>query len=287
MNKEQNLDRNWFTERCDQQGAAYSMLLSSEILHSEQSPYQKIDIYNTKNFGHLMVIDGCIMLTAKDNFLYHEMISHPALFSHPEPKSIVIIGGGDCGTLKEVLKHQGVEQVLQVEIDERVTRLAEQYFPELCESNQDPRAEFYFGDGIKWMQEAADNSIDIIIVDSTDPIGPAEGLFNKAFYQQCRRVLGENGLLVQQSESPIFHFELLKAMRNAMTDAGFKQCQTLNFPQPCYPSGWWTATIASCNTNCQQFREQASEQKPFATKYYNKAIHQAALAAPEFFKDLA
>ncbi len=125
------------------------------------------------------------MLTARDNFIYHEMLSHPALFSHPSPEHVVIIGGGDCGTLREVLKHDGVTRALQVEIDERVTRLAEEFFPELCASNSDPRAEFLFDDGIQWMKDADPGSVDVIIVDSTDPIGPAEGLFTEAFYRDC------------------------------------------------------------------------------------------------------
>ena len=120
-------------------------------LHEEQTEYQHIEIYETEWFGNLMVIDGCIMLTARDNFIYHEMMSHPALYTHPDPRKVVIIGGGDCGTLREVLRHEGVRHALQVEIDERVTRLSEQYFPELCVANDDPRAEFFFGDGIRWM----------------------------------------------------------------------------------------------------------------------------------------
>ena len=156
------LDQNWFTEICKEGGSAFSLALK-EKLHEEQSDFQKIEIYSTTHFGNLMVIDGFVMLTALDNFLYHEMMSHPALFTHAGPKRVVIIGGGDCGTLHEVLKHASVEHVLQAEIDERVTRLSEQYFPELCVSNNDPRAEFHFGDGIRWMKEASPGSIDVVI----------------------------------------------------------------------------------------------------------------------------
>ncbi len=149
--------------------------------------FQTIEIYDSTDWGKLMVIDGCTMVTTRDNFLYHEMMSHPALFTHPRAKRVVIIGGGDCGTLREVLKHDEVESAVQVEIDERVTRLAEQYFPELCESNKlDPRAQLLFIDGIQWMADCEGRiALDVIIVDSTDPIGPAEGLFNEAFYQSC------------------------------------------------------------------------------------------------------
>jgi spermidine synthase len=147
-------DSRWFTELCEEGGSALSLQIH-EKLHDEKTGFQRIEIYSTTHFGNLMVIDGFVMLTSLDNFLYHEMMSHPALFTHPDPKRVVIIGGGDCGTLREVLKHQGVEQVLQVAIDERVTRLSEKYFPDLCESNNDARAGFYFGDGIQWMKDAA------------------------------------------------------------------------------------------------------------------------------------
>jgi spermidine synthase len=230
-----------------------------------------------------MVIDGCTMVSTRDNFFYHEMISHPALYTHPNPKRVCIIGGGDCGTLREVLKHPSVEHAVQIDIDERVTRLSEIYFPELCESNNDPRAELKFIDGIKWIKEAAPNSIDLIIVDSTDPVGPAEGLFGEAFYRDCFNCLSENGMLVQQSESPLLHLKLIGEMRDAMSNAGLSHQQTLFFPQCLYPSGWWSATIAS-KAELAAFREQDCINKPFETVYYNTDIHKASLAQPEFFK---
>jgi spermidine synthase len=254
-----------------------------EKLHDEQTGYQRIEIYATEKFGNLMVIDGFVMLTARENFIYHEMISHPALFTHPSPGNVVIIGGGDCGTLREVLKHGRVTHALQVEIDERVTRLAEEFFPELCISNSDPRAEFFFGDGIRWMQEAADGTVDVIIVDSTDPIGPAEGLFTEAFYRDCRRVLGDDGIMVQQSESPLYHMDIINPMRKAMSAAGFAGVQTLFFPQATYPSGWWTATLACKQDMTDLFREDDARNKAFDTGYYNADIHSAALSAPAFF----
>ena len=232
-----------------------------------------------------MVIDGCVMLTTRDNFLYHEMMTHPALFTHARAKRVVIIGGGDCGTLREVLKHEEVESAVQVEIDERVTRLAEQYFPELCEANGDPRAELLFIDGIKYMAEAEPESLDLIIVDSTDPVGPAEGLFNAAFYGSCHRALRHGGLLVQQSESPLAHIELIKSMRSAMRTCGFSAVRTLPFPQPCYPTGWWSCTMARKGGDLSGFRERGAISKKFPTRYYNADIHRAALAQPEFMRE--
>jgi spermidine synthase len=272
----------WFTEICDEGGSALSFKLG-EKLHDEQTAFQHIEIYATEKFGKLMVIDGFVMLTTRDNFIYHEMLSHPVLFTHPAPGQVVIIGGGDCGTLHEVLKHDGVKRALQVEIDERVTRLAEEYFPELCTTNTDTRAELLFVDGIEWMKDAGPGSVDVIIVDSTDPIGPAEGLFTEAFYRDCYHALGEDGILVQQSESPLYHMDIIKPMRDAMQAAGFTDTQTLFFPQPCYPSGWWSATLSGKQPLDARFREADASSKRFKTRYYNAAIHRAALAQPEFF----
>ncbi|MDX3773566.1 polyamine aminopropyltransferase [Chromatiaceae bacterium AAb-1] len=274
-------DKQWFTEVFAPSGSAFSLAVTKK-LDEVQSPFQKIEMYETTEFGNLMVIDGVIMLSSRDNFLYHEMLSHPVLFTHQKPENVVIIGGGDCGTLREVLKHPGVKQVTQIDIDEQVTRMAEKYFPELCASNNDPRATLKFDDGIKFMREAAPESVDVIIVDSTDPIGPGEGLFNRAFYQSCLNALRPGGILVQQSESPLIHMQLLTDMRNAMKDAGFAALQTLQFPQMVYPSGWWTCTLARKGEAFAGFRETDARNPAFATEYYNADIHKAASALPNF-----
>lgn len=273
----------WFTEIFAPSGSAFS-LRTEQKLAEVQSPFQHIEIYKTTDFGHLMVIDGVIMLTTRDNFLYHEMLSHPVLFTHPQPHNVVIIGGGDCGTLREVLKHRSVQQVTQIDIDEQVTRMAEQFFPELCASNQDPRATLLFADGIQYMRDAAPESVDVVIVDSTDPIGPGEGLFNRAFYQSCFAALKPGGILVQQSESPLIHLQLLNDMRQAMKDAGFAELQTLQFPQMVYPSGWWTCTMARKDQHFSGFRREAAANPGFDTEYYNADIHQASLALPNFMR---
>lgn len=276
------LDNNWFSEINEEGGIAFSLQVS-EKLHEEQTPYQKIEIYETKKFGTLMVIDGFIMLSDRDNFLYHEMMSHPVLYTHANPENVLIIGGGDCGTLREVLRHKTVKQAWQVEIDERVTRLAEEYFPELCSANNDSRAKLLFEDGIKWVENAPSQSLDIIIIDSTDPIGPAEGLFSAPFYKQCHRALKPSGILVQQSESPLIHMRILKEMYQAMDQSGFADVKTLSFPQTVYPSGWWSATMACKDKAIAGFREQDALKKPFETQYYNTQIHRACFAMPEFF----
>jgi spermidine synthase len=277
-------DPNWFTEVYPHHGSAFSLKVTGK-LHEEQTPFQRIEIFETEWFGTLMVIDGCTMVSDRDNFLYHEMMTHPALYTHPNPETVWIIGGGDCGSLKEVLKHPEVKKAVQIEIDERVTRLAEQYFPELCESNGDPRAELLFIDGIQWVKDAPADSVDLIIVDSTDPVGPAEGLFNEAFYRECYRCLQKDGILAQQSESPLFHKPLIAEMHRTMRKAGFPETRTLFFPQCIYPSGWWSGTLAG-KTDLNGFREEDARDKPFETLYYNADVHRAAFTAPEFFRAL-
>ena len=275
------LDKSWFTEPMEKTGTAFS--LKGKRLHREKTPYQEIEIWQTETFGYLMTIDGCTMVSTRDNFLYHEMMSHPALNSHPDPRNVVIVGGGDCGTLREVLRHPEVKSATQVEIDERVTRLSEKYFPELCAANSDRRATLYFGDGIQWMKDARPGSIDLIIIDSTDPVGPAEGLFNKAFFESCFRALKDDGLLVQQSESPLALLDLIKDMRAEMGKAGFRSFKTLPFPQPCYPTGWWSVTLASKRDGFGfGFRQADAAAKPFETLYYTAHLHAGLEVAPPF-----
>lgn len=273
----------WFTEVYPKHGSAFSIKVTSK-LEEVQSAYQRIEIFDTEWFGRLMVIDGCTMVSDRDNFLYHEMMTHPVLYTHPDPKRVWIIGGGDCGSLREVLRHSEVEKAVQIEIDEQVTRLAEKYFPDLCELNADPRAELLFIDGIKWVRESESSSVDVIIVDSTDPVGPAEGLFNEAFYRECLRCLGPDGILVQQSESPLFHEELIHDMHATMQRAGFGSTRTFYFPQCLYPSGWWSGTMA-CQRALPEFREAAAASASFGTRYYNPEIHKAAFATPNFMRD--
>jgi len=277
------LDKSWFTEAMEKTGTAFSLKLGEKV-HEEQTPYQKIEIYKTETFGYLMVIDGCTMVSTRDNFLYHEMMAHPAINSHPSPRNVVIIGGGDCGTLREVLKHPQVQSAVQCDIDERVTRLAEKYFPELCASNQDPRARLVFGDGLAWIKNAPPESLDLIIVDSTDPIGPAKGLFGPRFYADCVKALRKEGLLVQQSESPILHQDLIREMHDAMREAGFAQTHLIHFPQPIYPSGWWSASLARKSRGRLAERLDEAAIAALKTQYYNEGTHRGAFAMPNFVR---
>ena len=275
------LDKNWFVEIAPEAGFAQALKIRRK-LHEEQTPYQKLEIFETEDWGNLMTLDGLVMLTARDNFVYHEMMSHPPVMTHPAPRRVAIVGGGDCGTLREVLRHPAIEKVFQIEIDEAVTRAAERYFPELTEANDDPRAELLFSDAIEWMKRQEPGSLDVVIVDSTDPVGPAVGLFQRAFYADCLRALGKTGVLVQQSESPLLHIDILKAMRAEMKAAGFEQLRTYQFCQPTYPSGWWSATLAGVGVDLRDFRERDARELPFEGRYYSADMHRASMAMPPF-----
>lgn len=272
---------NWFTEVYPDDGSALSLELT-EKLHQEQTPWQKLEVYQTTKFGRLMLLDGCIMLTGRDNFIYHEMMTHPVLCTHPAPRKILIIGGGDCGCLREVLKHPEVRHAHQVDLDQRVTWASEKFFPELCESNNDPRASLSFTDGVAFIEQAEEGSYDIIIVDSVDPVGQAARLYSEEFYQACYAGLSEEGILIAQSESPLFHKDLIHSMQSRMADVGFKDTTTLFFPQCTYPSGWWSASMAFKAGKPLGFRTVDIE-----TEYYNNDIHQAAQAMPQFMRKVS
>ena len=174
---------------------------------------------------------------------------------------------------------------VQIDIDEQVTRFSEKYFPELCESNSDERAELRFEDGVKFMQECEAGRFDVIIVDSTDPVGPAEGLFKAEFFRHCHRALADGGVLVQQSESPLLHSDtIILDLHANMREAGFSHTRTLPFPQPVYPSGWWSCTLAGKDHDVADFRQADATGKSFETRYYSADIHKAALVLPPFME---
>lgn len=242
----------WLFEK-DKNGIGVGFSIRRKIL-DERTEFQHLELYESEQFGHVLLLDSYIMLTQRENYLYHEMLAHPALcLSERAAQRVAIIGGGDCGTLKEVLRHRSVRRAEQIELDQRVTEVAREYFPELASGADDPRAKLLFEDGIAWVAGCRPGSFDVLLVDSTDPIGPAEGLFGERFYRSCRQALRQGGVLAHQSESPLLHHELISAMREAMRAAGFEAVCTLEFPQPCYPSGWWSVTLAGAENQLENF----------------------------------
>ena len=274
------LDNRWFSEAYEVSGTAFSLKIKAK-LHEEQTPFQHIEIYDTESYGRLMVFDGCVMLTSLDNFIYHEMMSHPALQSHPQPRDILIIGGGDCGTLREVLKHNSVQRCVQVDIDERVTRVTEEFFPELCDSNHDPRAELLFDDGIQYVANCNAAQFDVVIIDSTDPVGQAARLFSSEFYSDCQRITRDGGILVAQSESPLKQLDLIRSMSNNMKAANYTYTHTLEFPQSCYPTGWWSCTMAGKGNDFTTIRALNTD---VTTKYYTTESHRGGLTLRPFMQ---
>lgn len=259
----------------------------SQSLHLEESEFQTIEIVETQDFGTVMLLDGVLMLTSTDEFVYHEMLCHPTLFTHPNPEKVLIIGGGDCGTLKRVLSHPGVKQAVQVEIDEMVTRVSREYFPELVEAETDPRAELIFADGIEYMKRNL-GAFDVILVDSTDPVGPAAGLFQADFYHNCYHALKDDGILCIQSESPyIPELQSVIKRSNASLRAIFPFVHAYTAAIQTYQAGLWLFQMASKGHD--PFAEGVLERvKAYQSelKYYNADIHRACFALPQFVKDL-
>ncbi|MHB1544642.1 MAG: polyamine aminopropyltransferase [Gammaproteobacteria bacterium] len=279
-------DSEWFVEPAPKAGCSIGLRIRRK-LDSVESPFQKIEIYETEDFGKLMVIDGCIMLTERDHFIYHEMLVHPALWTHPDPVSVVIVGGGDGGTLTEVVKHAGVQEVVQVEIDRAVTDLALRHFPEFAPAQKDARVRLVFEDAIRWIERAPEASIDVLLIDSTDPIGPAEGLFEKGFYEICRSRLRPDGILALQSESPFLYPHLVRGIHEKLASAGFRNRKLFPFPQPTYPSGFWSVTLASERTPLDAFRTAADTGANPVLRYYSPASHRSLLTGlPVLFANL-
>ncbi len=277
----------WQIEYFKSAGTCFGLEVS-EKLHSEQSPYQKIEVFETKALGKLLTLDDCFMVSTKDNYFYHEMITHPAILAHHAPKNIAIIGGGDCGTLKECLKHKDVEKVTQIDIDERVTRVSELFFPELCDQNKDERAHLLFQDGVQWIKDQQDESIDILIIDSTDPVGFAEALFKEAFQRDCLTKMAPGGIIIQQSESPVLHIDtVISPLHNSLQAAGFSSPKTLGFPQPVYPSGYWSVTMAiKGQADWKNHRCTDETANQLNTNYYSIDIHNSSFAGTPLLQKL-
>ena len=246
-------------------------------LFNGTSPYQKIEVFENEAFGNVLFLDGLVQTSEKDEYFYHEMIVHPAIMSHPSPKACLIIGGGDGGTLKEALKYP-VEQICLVEIDKLVIEICQEYFPWLDIALKDPRAQLVIADGSAFV-EKAENKFDVIIIDSSEPLGPSSVLYGKEFYEKLKRSLNPGGIVAAQIGSPLFHLEILKRM-SGMLRGLFPVVRFYWGPVPTYPGGTWSYVFLS-EESLPSARES---EPPQGLKYYTPDIHRAAFALPGFLK---
>lgn len=261
-----------------------------KLLFSKQTEYQLVEVYETDTWGNLMTIDGMVMLSEKDEFVYHEMLSHVGLFAHPDPRRVLIIGGGDGGTAREVMRHNSVEQVDMVEIDETVVRASKQFLPEVGDWDN-PKLNVLFEDGIQFVQYIED-PYDAIIIDGSDPVGPAEGLFKKDFIQSCYNGLAEDGVLTAQTESPWVQ-DYHSSMNRVFTalNAIYEVSKMYLAYIPLYPAGMWSFAFASKGADplSKEVLERAEagiRQFNGELKYYNADVHTGCFALPNFVEKI-
>ena len=257
-----------------------------KILYSGKSEFQDIEIFESKAFGKIMVIDGYIMLTEKDEFIYHEMMVHVPMSIIANPENVLVIGGGDGGSVREVVKHDCVKKVDFVEIDGDVIDVSKEYLPSISCSIDDPRVNTLVEDGIKFVAET-EEKYDLIIVDSTDPyIGPGEGLFTSAFYKNCNDILNEGGILVNQHESPYYENDakVAQKMHKTMREV-FPICTVYQAFIPTYPSGHWLFGFASKNVKPESDPIKG-RMDGIVTKYFNEEVRKASFALPNYVKEL-
>lgn len=272
----------WVTE--EQSPSVKLSLAVREILHEEQSEFQHIVVADSIQFGRMLILDGVFQTSIADEWVYSEMITHVPLCLHPQPRRILIVGGGDGGTAREVLRHTTVESVEMVEIDPAVIAIAKKYLPEIAAAllQDDPRLTVTVGDGIAKV-EAAENEYDVIIVDCSDPIGPGKGLFTAEFYAACARALKADGIMVQQTESPFFHQQLIFDVQQAVAKS-FPMTRLYTAPIPLYPSGYHSFTLGA-KTRDPLASEWRTPSLPYC-RYYNTEIGKAAFVLPEFVRHL-
>ncbi len=276
----------WFSETLHP--AVRQTLKIKETLYSGKTPFQKVQILDAEQFGKTLVLDGVVQTTEKDEFIYHEMMTHVPLLSHPNPKRVLVIGGGDGGIVREVLKHP-VEEVYLVEIDEQVITLSQKYLGGICKGAfKDPRTRVRVEDGAKFITEQT-IPFDIVIIDSTDPIGPAKVLFAKKFYQAIKRVLNPEGILARQTGSTMFQPNVW--VENYRQLKGFfSQVRPFVITVPTYIGGLFSLVFASDKINpfaldLVTLKARYGELQ-LKTRYYNPEIHQSCFRLPEYMKSM-
>lgn len=272
----------WFTENFEVEKGRNLTVGIKDVLEVKQSKFQKIEIFETFSLGKMLVLDGVIQLTEFDTHAYHEMITHVPINAHPNPKRILVVGGGDGGVIKEVCKYPSIEEIVMCEIDEDVVSISKKYFPQFATAFKDERVELIIDDAAKYIAEK-NNYFDVIIVDSSDPEGPASTLFNAQFYKNMKKALTEDGIAVTQSESMYFHLDFIEELYK-QNKTIFNHISYYYTLVPTYPSG--TIGFSFCskkhdhlvNFNTDRIKELTT------LNYYNEDIHKAAFMLPEFIK---
>lgn len=248
-------------------------------LHDETSPFQRIQVADTEPYGRVLMLDGIFQTSERDEHYYHEMLAHPALVTAPEIARVLIVGGGDGGTARQVLRHAEVRELVMVEIDERVVRVSQEYLPGIASAFGDARLELRFEDGVRYLADAPDGAFDVIILDGSDPVGPSRSLFGAAFYQQCARVLKPAGVFALQSESPNVMGDLWREVQGALRGV-FPRVHPYFGYAPLYGCGMWTWTHCSRCVDPLAVIERRAGAVEHHTRYYHRGIHRGAFALP-------
>jgi len=273
----------WYSELHD--GHSGLTLKIDRLVETLNSPFQRIDVIHNHDFGKLLVLYGSLMVCDNDNNAYNEMLAHVPLFTHPSPKEVLIIGGGDCGCLTEVLSHPEVKRCTMCEIDEKVVEVSKRHFPHLTKGATDKRANLVFDDGKKFIEET-DEKFDIILLDLSDPVGPAADLFQKKFHKKVYECLKEDGIMVAQSESPFFNKKTVKQMYKNLFDI-FPIVKMYTCHMPIYPSAMWSFAFCSKKHDpLDDFRELEANNHKSKTRYYNAEVHRGSFALPQFAREL-
>ncbi len=252
-----------------------------KTLFEGKSPFQTVHILETVEHGRMLINDGMFMLCERDEFVYHEMISHVPLFLHPSPEKVLVIGGGDGGTVREVLKHPGVKECRLVEIDGMVVEACREFIPSTASALDDPRARVTIDDGVRFVAET-DERFDVVLIDSTDPFGAAAGLFDEKFYSNVKKILTAQGIVVAQGESPFYEMEMQKKMVERMASL-YERVHIYNYTNLTYPGGFWSFVLATrglCPIG--DFDGARVERANLDLSWYNANLHRGAFAIPEF-----
>ncbi|BBF43665.1 spermidine synthase [Lachnospiraceae bacterium KM106-2] len=275
----------WFTEQ-HTKNVRFSIKVDRQ-LYSGRSEFQRIDIFDSKEFGRFLTLDGYMMLTEKDEFIYHEMIVHVPMAVHPNAQKILVIGAGDGGVIRELTRYPSVKQIDLVEIDELVVNVCKEYLPQTACCLTDSRVHITYQDGLKFVRHYQEE-YDLIIVDSTDPFGPGEGLFTKEFYGNCYKALKEDGIMVNQHESPFYPDDAIAMQRaHKRITSSFPISKVYQVHIPTYPSGHWLFGFASKKYHpTNDLNEVKWNLLGIKTRYYNTKLHKGAFALPNYVEEL-